>query len=248
MRGKVLDFNLQEGRGIISGDDGKRYEFEIKEWKEQTPPQKNDVVDFEVSEDGKAAGIYLIQKNDIKMSENIRTFGGIGGVLLLIAGFVSPVPHIGPAFSFLLSIVGFILIAIAIKQLSEYKKEEKAFKNFIIGSILYLINYFLFLFFIITIFIAILAESENYSYEMDSSWLIVVAIGVIVYILGIISSLFYKKSFNSIFKITNEKLFSIGGNLIFIGSILSIVLVGFVIIFIGWIFITIGFFSLKENR
>jgi hypothetical protein len=87
MKGKILDFNLQEGKGIISGNDGKRYEFEIKEWKEQTPLQKNDIVDFEVNEE-KALKIYLLETPDKKIKENIKTFGGSRGVLLLIAGSI----------------------------------------------------------------------------------------------------------------------------------------------------------------
>ena len=31
MKGKVLDYNIQESKGIISGDDGQRYSFESSE-------------------------------------------------------------------------------------------------------------------------------------------------------------------------------------------------------------------------
>jgi hypothetical protein len=30
MKGKILDYNIQESKGIISGDDGQRYSFEKK--------------------------------------------------------------------------------------------------------------------------------------------------------------------------------------------------------------------------
>ena len=33
MKGKILDYNIQESNGIISGDDGQRYSFENKDWK-----------------------------------------------------------------------------------------------------------------------------------------------------------------------------------------------------------------------
>ncbi|MRJ02988.1 MAG: TM2 domain-containing protein [Epsilonproteobacteria bacterium] len=55
MRGQVLDFSIQEGKGIISGEDGRRYEFEAKEWKEKEIPQRGDLVDFDVAEDGRHA-------------------------------------------------------------------------------------------------------------------------------------------------------------------------------------------------
>jgi uncharacterized membrane protein len=203
-------------------------------------------VDFEVNEE-KALKIYLLETPDKKIKENIKTFGGSGGVLLLIAGFFSPIPHIGAAISLLASVVGFILMAIAIKQLSEFKKDEKAFKNFIIATVLYFVNSFLFLFLILGI-IAIMAGSDNSSDEMTSALVFVSITGIVLYVLGIVSSLFFKKCFNSLSKITNKKMFSTGGNLIFIGSFLTIILVGFIIILIGWIFVTVGFFSLNSNN
>ena len=30
MKGKILDYNIQESKGVISGDDGQRYSFENK--------------------------------------------------------------------------------------------------------------------------------------------------------------------------------------------------------------------------
>ena len=53
MKGKVLDYNIQESKGIISGDDGQRYSFESSEWKNNISPKVNQFVDFEI--DGKNA-------------------------------------------------------------------------------------------------------------------------------------------------------------------------------------------------
>ncbi|GAX88348.1 conserved hypothetical protein [Lebetimonas natsushimae] len=145
MKGKVLDFNLQEGRGIISGDDGKRYEFEIKEWKEQTPPQKNDVVDFEVSEDGKAAGIYYDSDNSNVSGEKSKIvafllaffLGGFGvhkfylgctkeGIIMLVIfllGFIlAGIP------SFIIAVIAFIESLIYIFK-SDKEFEETYVKN-----------------------------------------------------------------------------------------------------------------------
>lgn len=33
MKGKILEFNESERSGIISGEDGNRYELNISEWK-----------------------------------------------------------------------------------------------------------------------------------------------------------------------------------------------------------------------
>ena len=47
MKGKILDYNIQESKGIISGDDGQRYSFENKDWKASELPKVNQIVDFE---------------------------------------------------------------------------------------------------------------------------------------------------------------------------------------------------------
>ena len=48
MKGKILDYNIQESTGIISGDDGQRYSFSNNEWKASESPKANQNVDFEI--------------------------------------------------------------------------------------------------------------------------------------------------------------------------------------------------------
>jgi phage shock protein PspC (stress-responsive transcriptional regulator) len=58
MKGKILDFSVAEGKGLISGDDGNRYTFAGKEWKSQGLPNAGTRVDFDT--EGKTAiGVYL---------------------------------------------------------------------------------------------------------------------------------------------------------------------------------------------
>lgn len=60
MRGNILDFSIQENTGYISGDDGKRYTFIGREWKENAAPKKGDIVDFEADLSGNVLKIYKI--------------------------------------------------------------------------------------------------------------------------------------------------------------------------------------------
>ena len=62
MKGKILDYNIQESKGIISGDDGQRYSFENKDWKASELPKVNQIVDFEVDELN-AFEIYLVKQS-----------------------------------------------------------------------------------------------------------------------------------------------------------------------------------------
>lgn len=60
MKGKILDFNSNNRTGVISADDGNRYNFDMGQWKASVLPKSGAKVDFSVSE-GAAADIYQDQ-------------------------------------------------------------------------------------------------------------------------------------------------------------------------------------------
>jgi uncharacterized membrane protein len=74
-----------------------------------------------------------------------------------------------------------------------------------------------------------------------------VVFGLILYGMLVARSYYLKKSYDEIAKETGVEHFKTAGNLMFIGSIFSIVLVGFVVYFIGYIFEVIAYFSLPDN-
>lgn len=41
MKGKILDYSVQESKGIISAENGKRYNFTNIEWKSTESPSVN---------------------------------------------------------------------------------------------------------------------------------------------------------------------------------------------------------------
>ena len=57
MKGKVLDYSVQENAGVIAGDDGERYTFKGSEWKEDSTPSRGMSVDFD-QEGTSATGVY----------------------------------------------------------------------------------------------------------------------------------------------------------------------------------------------
>ena len=63
MKGKILDYNIQESKGVISGDDGQRYIFENKDWKASELPKVNQIVDFEV-DGNQAKSVYAIKMQE----------------------------------------------------------------------------------------------------------------------------------------------------------------------------------------
>ena len=59
MKGKIIDFSVQNNQGLISAEDGGRYSFVGAEWKAQGAPAIGTEVDFE-AHDREARGVYQV--------------------------------------------------------------------------------------------------------------------------------------------------------------------------------------------
>lgn len=57
MKGKTLSYDVNTKSGVISGDDGNRYKFNMLEWKSANQPRAGGKVDFAVTSDS-AVEIY----------------------------------------------------------------------------------------------------------------------------------------------------------------------------------------------
>ena len=71
MKGRVLSFSVQTNSGEISGDDGNRYAFAGEAWQEDQPPQRGMHVDFAVTDEGQATGIYLDLDSQVSESADV---------------------------------------------------------------------------------------------------------------------------------------------------------------------------------
>lgn len=83
MKGKILNFVKDSGDGLISSEDNKRYKFNKTEWKEKFSIERGMIVDFDISLDGAAQEIFLIDKGQtpqkgwfVKMSSTEKYFWG----------------------------------------------------------------------------------------------------------------------------------------------------------------------------
>lgn len=84
MLGKILGFDGQTGS--ISGDNGSRYNFKKENFKENTQPQKDLKVDFEIDDEGNAQNIYVIKD---QVAENTSTLLGLIAVAItFFFGFI----------------------------------------------------------------------------------------------------------------------------------------------------------------
>lgn len=59
MKGRVLFYNVLDYSGIISGEDGLRYDFVKLDWQANGEPREGLQVDFSI-EDGKAKEIFVV--------------------------------------------------------------------------------------------------------------------------------------------------------------------------------------------
>jgi len=181
---------------------------------------------------------------------NAKVFGGIGAILSLVGAFV-------PAFGSIVSIIGLVLVFVAVKYIADETKDHPIFKNYMLFFLCNIIA----LVAAVAIFFAIgglsiistiqsLSNLTNPSEIMDAIAPLltgcVVAI-LVGWILLIIGTLYLRKSYNSIAEHTKVDLFKTTGLVYFIGAITLVVIVGALIILIAKILEIVAFFSLPDT-
>lgn len=86
MKGKILDFKFSSRSGAISGDDGKRYNFQASEWKADNIPERGMSVDFDIKDD-QATAIYLAIEETKPTPKGKRKKNRItAGILAILLG------------------------------------------------------------------------------------------------------------------------------------------------------------------
>lgn len=181
---------------------------------------------------------------------NLKIMGGIGTILLLI-----------------FPVVGFILILIAVKQLSDEIKREDIFRDFLICTIissLALIIVIFVIFFSTWLSLNVWISSPSPSMPSPHPpypptpqfppekpdiffFLFLGVIFLLSWAINGVASYFAQRGFLSLADITGERNFSLSGRLIFLGALLYIILVGWVVYLVGIIFAIISFFSLPDR-
>jgi uncharacterized membrane protein len=156
-----------------------------------------------------------------------KTLGGIGSILQLI-----------PA----ISIVGYILTLIAIKNISDELKDRSIFDNALYGVIALIAGAVIGLF----TFVAGIASA---AFTFGTGALAgVFAFLAVLWIALIIGAIFIKRSFDAIGARLGVGAFKTAGLLYLIGALLTIVFfIGLIIVFVGVIFQIVAFFSINET-
>jgi uncharacterized membrane protein len=162
----------------------------------------------------------------------------VGSILLLLGGFV---PYGGPV----LSIIGVILLLMAIKGFSQYYQDPSMYDNSLKGFIYYIIAAIAFAVSFALLFAGI-ATIFYFGLGLLGIIGFVVAL-VVAFIFYVMAAKRLRMTLNTLAQRTGEKSFETAGTLLYFGAILTIIFIGFILIFVAWIFATIGFFQMKTT-
>jgi len=155
-----------------------------------------------------------------------KTLGGIGAILLLIPG---------------ISIVGYILILIATKYVSDELSDKSIFDNMLYAVIAGIVGVAAAAFIIFT-------GAAFSAITFTASAIAGVIVGLaIAWIALIISSIFIRRSYNTMATRLNVGNFRTAGTLYFVGAILTIILVGLIILLVADILQIIAFFGIPDS-
>lgn len=187
---------------------------------------------------------------------NAKLLGGIGSILMLLL--------LVPAAGWLLALVGFILVLVAVKYLADELKDHNIFTNYLFSFIIVIIGAALFAIIAVFSFLSTIAGTNWQTFQnltspqqvftqLQSSGLLtfigtlLIAL-VVLWIVLIVSAIFLRKSFNKIAGDTGTHLFHTTGLLYLIGAATIIVFgIGLIIIFIAYILQIVAFFSLPDT-
>jgi uncharacterized membrane protein len=165
--------------------------------------------------------------------ESNKTLGGVGAILLAIP---------------FLSLVGIILVLIAMKGMGEYYNDDDIFKNALYGFIFGFVGVIALVTVILMFAFGFAATSQvitsSTRFAFTGLGLFILAF-VVLYVFSLIGAIFYKKSLDILSKKSNESMFSTAGLILLIGA--AIPVIGEILKFVAWILAAVGYFNIKKS-
>ena len=167
-------------------------------------------------------------------SESNKSLAGVGALLLAFGSFV---PIVG--------IVGIILLLIGIKGLSEYYNDRSVYQHALWGVIFGIVG----LVAAAVIVIGFIWGSIFGGLAFGAGFGLVALTGVVLavvvlFVFYLLAAIYFRRAFSTLAQKSGEHMFETAGLLLFIGAILTIILVGLVLVFVAWILVAVAFFSM----
>ena len=248
MQGKILSPQL------ISGDDGKRYEYDkndvVNLGDKDLAVLTGSVVDFVSFDERVAKSIYIISENvnvsGILSADRIRpartmALWGIG------LEFFSCIPYIGENIKLIIGIASFVLYSMAIYSVSKAAASKSLFKNYIIAVIISFLGVFL-VFMLALIFgvsMGVLANSEDVG--VGASMIAVLLLGGVI---ALIVAIYGYKIHAELAGLSGSSLFlwAFWINVVSVILCLSVfgIFVGFAGFIIAWVLLFVAWWGFKK--
>jgi uncharacterized membrane protein len=176
---------------------------------------------------------------DLNQAKNI---GGVGAILTIL----SVVPSVGQV----LSLVGLVLVLLALKWISEIVQNPAIFRNALIAVVVAIVGVAIGAVVggvgVFSVLTGVGAGGPN---GMDFARLlttIVIAL-VVVWLFAVVSAVFFRRALNLTGNHLNVKMFRTVGLLVLIGAVLTIVIVGAVISLVANILLAVAFFQIRAS-
>ena len=177
--------------------------------------------------------------------EYSKTLAIEGSVMLLL----SFIPYVG----WVLGIIGVVLLLRSMKEFSGYYQDEKIYQNALTGVKFYIIAVLAAAVAIVGITIGVWSAT---GFSADFVLTAGFGVGVVAFLVGlVVAFVFYvlaashlKRTFYTLAEKSGEDSFRTAATILWIGSILTIIGIGLLLILVAWIFATIGFFTMKSRQ
>ncbi|HVQ01220.1 MAG TPA: DUF996 domain-containing protein [Candidatus Thermoplasmatota archaeon] len=183
---------------------------------------------------------------------------GIIGALFMVIGLI-------PTIGFLLMIVGIIFVLVAMKGYSDAYHEGSIFHNSLYTVVFIIIGFAVFigvLFFGLMNLLASVGitnltqlnswQSINWQQVINTSNILqfvgAIILGLVVlFAFTVIASLYFRRALTTLGEKTGVKLFHTTGTVFFVGALLTIIFVGFIVIWVSLILLLVCFIESKPQ-
>jgi uncharacterized membrane protein len=167
-----------------------------------------------------------------------KNLGGIGALIVLLEVFLEKVLPYGISTFGSLRVAGIIIILISLFNLANFYHSKNIFTNARLGAIGAIIGTII----SIIVGVRIILQAQNFSPLLLLLFLITLSV------IFTVATVFVRRSLNDLAVRSGVYLFAKVSHLLFIGAILTIIVIGLPIMWIAFLPLAIAFFKLKEPK
>ncbi|QDA32363.1 DUF996 domain-containing protein [Thermococcus indicus] len=180
-----------------------------------------------------------------------RTLGLVGSILGLVGGFTGVIPYVG-ALSGSLSLVGAILILVALKGIGDKLGDERPFRYYLYSIVVAFVGVILALILVVigvlSMANASIAWGEPLRHPMGYFGAGMLIFGFLAFVAVLIIGVYFaKQAWEAMYEITGVDAFQSTAKWLWWGALTAIILVGFILLLVASIYQIIGFANLPEE-